>query len=108
MKVFRYLFVVLVLSAVAHAAPSLAQQPSRVVYSTQKTSDKPPVEVVATGNRIKVTNAPIGSKLEIYSVIGIKVVEIEMKQSAGEYTVNIAKGYYIIRIGEIVRKVAIR
>lgn len=31
-----------------------------------------------------------------------------MKQPDGEYTVNIAKGYYIIRIGDTVRKVAIR
>ena len=53
-------------------------------------------------------NAPIVSKLEIYSVVGIKVKEIEIKQSTAEYTLNIAKGYYIIRIGETVRKVAIR
>ena len=53
-------------------------------------------------------NAPIGSKLEIYSVVGIKVKEIEIKQSTAEYTLNIAKGYYIIRIADTVRKVAIR
>ena len=53
-------------------------------------------------------NAPIGSVLEIYSVVGIKVKEIQMKQSSGEYVVNIAKGYYIIRIADTVRKVAIR
>ncbi|MDR1645183.1 MAG: hypothetical protein LBS05_05090 [Tannerellaceae bacterium] len=66
------------------------------------------IEVIATENRIKVTNAPVGSRLEIYNVVGIKVVDIEMKQPNGEYVVNIAKGYYIIRIGETVRKVAIR
>ena len=59
-------------------------------------------------NRIKVENAPVGSILEIYSVVGIKVKEIEVKQSTAEYVVDIAKGYYIIRIGDTVRKVAIR
>ncbi|MDR1357287.1 MAG: hypothetical protein LBJ58_06430 [Tannerellaceae bacterium] len=68
----------------------------------------PAIEVIAVDNRIKVSNAPVGSRLEIYSVVGIKVADIEMKQSCGEYVVNIAKGYYIIRIGETVRKVAIR
>ena len=52
--------------------------------------------------------SPIGSILEIYSVVGIKVKEIEVKQSTAEYVVDIAKGYYIIRIGDTVRKVAIR
>lgn len=79
---------------------------------TARQSVKPdipnPIEITANENRIIVSNAPIGSILEIYSVVGIKVKEIEMKQSSGEYIVNIAKGYYIIRIGETVRKVAIK
>ncbi|MCC8200173.1 MAG: T9SS type A sorting domain-containing protein [Tannerellaceae bacterium] len=66
------------------------------------------VEITVIDNRIQVNHAPIGSKLEIYSVVGIKVKEFEIKHSSGEYVVNIAKGYYIIRIGETVRKVAIR
>jgi hypothetical protein len=67
-----------------------------------------PVDVVAIDNRIKVCNATPGSRLEIYSVVGVKVADIEIKRSCGEYVVSIAKGYYIIRIGETVRKVAIR
>ena len=59
-------------------------------------------------NKIVVENAPAGSKLEIYSVVGIRVKEIPMKQPSGEYTVDIAKGYYIVRIGDTVRKVSIR
>ena len=43
-----------------------------------------------------------------YSVVGIRIQEIPMKQSSGEYTVNIAKGYYIVRIADTVRKVSIR
>jgi hypothetical protein len=85
-----------------------AQQANPPADALKKQTTPPPVEVVATDNRIKVFNAPAGSRLEIYSVVGIKVVDIEMKQSSGEYVVNIAKGYYIIRIGETVRKVAIR
>lgn len=66
------------------------------------------ISISAYDNKIVVKNAPIGSKLEIYSVVGIRVKELEMKQPDGEYTVNIAKGYYIIRISDTVRKVAIR
>lgn len=66
------------------------------------------IQITVTDNRISVVNAPVGSKLEIFSVVGLKVREIEMKQASGEYVVNISKGYYIIRIEETVRKVAIR
>lgn len=75
---------------------------------TVKQNNPDPIEINAYENRIKVTNAPIGSILEIYSVVGIKVKEIEIKQSTAEYPVDIAKGYYIIRIGDTVRKIAIR
>jgi len=85
-----------------------ARQLSASVHIIEKRSETPPIEVIAIDNRIKVTNAPVGSKLEIYSVVGIKVAEIEITQPSGEYTVNIAKGYYIVRIGETVRKIAIR
>jgi hypothetical protein len=109
MKAFFYIFILFVLSTGVSLVSGHAQQTNRTTYAIRKTPEKPPsAEVVAIDNRIKVTNAPIGSTLEIYSVVGIKIVEIEMKQSSGEYTVNIAKGYYIIRIGETVRKVAIR
>lgn len=74
----------------------------------QKIDEQPQIEISAYENRIVVSNVPIGSTLEIYSVVGIKVKEIKMKFSSGEYPVDIAKGYYIIRIGETVRKVAIR
>lgn len=78
--------------------------------TTSATKEKAPdsIEISAYDNKIVVENAPAGSKLEIYSVVGIRVKEIPMKQPSGEYTVDIAKGYYIVRIGETVRKVAIR
>lgn len=66
------------------------------------------VEISVYENRIKLDHAPVGSVLEIYSVVGIKVKEIAIKQSSGEYVVDIDKGYYIIRIGDTVRKIAIR
>lgn len=89
--------------------PLKAQQSNTSVRpSITKEHETPPVEVIAVDDRIKVTNAPTGSKLEIYSVVGIKVAEIEIKGSSGEYPVNVAKGYYIVRIGETVRKIAIR
>jgi hypothetical protein len=87
----------------------VAQQANKELLPEHKGQDTvTDVSVVATNNRIKVSNAPAGSKLEIYSVVGIKVYEADIKHENGEYIVNIARGYYIIRIGEAVFKIAIR
>lgn len=66
------------------------------------------IEITVADNRIILNNVPVGSKLQVYSVVGVKVKEIEIKQPSGEYILNLAKGYYIIRIGDVVRKIAIR
>ncbi len=85
-----------------------AQSDNRKPKVSSNTENPKSIEITAYENRIRVTNAPIDSILEIYSVVGIKVKEIKIKQSTAEYVVNIAKGYYIIRIGDTVRKVALR
>ena len=66
------------------------------------------IKVSAVDSRIIVSNAPEKSKMEIYNIVGSKVKEIEMKQPSGEYPVTLPKGYYIVRIEGIVRKIVIR
>ena len=84
----------------------MAQQANTAIsrVATPKDKEKDSVEISAYDNKIVVENAPAGSKLEIYSVVGIRVKEIPMKQPSGEYTVDIAKGYYIVRIGQAPQK----
>jgi hypothetical protein len=103
--VFYFIFTVVL---TVFSSSALHAQQANEPYDTSKKQVPPPVEVITADNRIKVFNAPTGSRLEVYNVVGIKVVDIEMKQPDGEYLVTIAKGYYIIRVGETVRKVAIR
>ena len=108
----KLLFSIVLMLAVWAGCPLevSAQQANTTTSAVAKEKEKDPdsVEISAYDNKIVVDNAPAGSKLEIYSVVGIRVKEIPMKQSSGEYAVDIAKGYYIVRIGETVRKVAIR
>lgn len=105
-RVIRIIFVALIACC---SFPAIAQDIRRQTESKVfKQEPEEQVDISATDNRITVTNAPPNSTLEIYNVVGIKVREIELKESNGEYVVNIAKGYYIVRIGEIVRKIAIR
>lgn len=93
-------------------SPALAQEKKTekdaAVTAVEQKTEEPKLEISAYENRITVNNATVGSTLEIYSIVGIKVKELKIKYSSGEYTVDIAKGYYIVRIGETVEKVAIR
>lgn len=110
----KVIFSIVLLLAVWAGCPLevMAQQANTTVSTTAvaKENDKDPdsIEISAYDNKIVVANAPAGSKLEIYSVVGIRVKEIPMKQPSGEYTVDIAKGYYIVRIADTVRKISIR
>ena len=65
-------------------------------------------EIYASDNRITVKNAPVGKKMELYSVLGLKVKEYDIKLKNQEFVVDIPKGYYIVRIEEVVRRIAIR
>ena len=113
----KVLFSIILLLAIWAGCPLevMAQQANTTTSAAtataavkEKEKDPDSVEISAYDNKIVVENAPAGSKLEIYSVVGIRVKEIQMKQPSGEYTVDIAKGYYIVRIGDTVRKVSIR
>lgn len=91
------------------ALPSVAQQRTeRDPKAIAATLESESIEISAYDSCIRVKNAPASSLLEIYSVVGIKVKEIKVKEPDGEYPVHIPKGYYIIRIGDTVRKVVIR
>ena len=86
------------------------------VYAQQDVKDKviieserPSVEItLLDSNLLVVKNAPVGKKIEIYSIVGNKVKEIEIKSSTGEYSLNLPKSIYIIKLGETVRKYVIK
>lgn len=106
MRVVYIIWLMLTFLATYPMAARVVSSDASVQEIKQEKPD--PIEISVYENRIKLENAPVGSVLEIYSVVGIKVKEIAIKQSSGEYVVDIDKGYYIIRIGDTVRKIAIR
>lgn len=65
-------------------------------------------EISMAGNRLIVKNLPKDGILEIYSIVGVKVYSREIKAGTNEYPINLPKGYYIIRIGSLAKKIALR
>lgn len=89
-----------------------AQHGVKVISSHQKENklkpNKDSLEISAYAGKVVVKNATVGKKMEIYSVVGIRVKELTIKESNCEFEVGLAKGYYIVKIEDTVRKIALR
>lgn len=84
----------------------------------QSVSAAPSVEIVESefqeigigindGQVLRVTGAA-GQMLSIYNVTGVKVMCFRVDGSDKSYNLNLPKGCYIIKVGNVVRKVSIR
>ena len=69
-------------------------------------SKKQPTEEVAipepdfyvANNRLILRNVPVGSQVEIFTILGNKVKQIEVKSPDGEYDLNLSRAIYIFRL----------
>ena len=66
------------------------------------------VKISYADNIIKVSNAPVNSKLEIYNIVGSQVKVIDIIQPSGEYRISLPKGFYVARLESIARKILVR
>jgi len=66
------------------------------------------VTLTVIGNNVRVQNAALGSVLEVYNVLGMKVTSIKIDSVDKVITLNLPKGWYILKIENIARKVAIK
>lgn len=89
--------------------PLLAQTaeewPMATVPQTETTDS---LKISFADNVIYLENAKAGSKMEIYSMLGEKVQVITVSSSTFEHRLHLPKGYYIIRIEKLVKKVVVR
>lgn len=49
-----------------------------------------------------------GQVLQVYNVAGVRVMSIRIEDSDKRYDLNLPKGCYIIKVGNVVRKISIR
>ena len=48
------------------------------------------------------------SQMEVYNIVGVKLTTIRIDSTDVTVQVNLPKGYYIFKIGNVVRKVVIK
>ena len=59
-------------------------------------------------NRLVIENLPNDTIIEIYSIVGTKVSTIRATAGYGEYFLSLSKGYYIVKVEKVVKKIAIK
>lgn len=59
-------------------------------------------------NRLIIENLPKDDILEIFNIMGVKVYNQRVKAGSNEYILSIPKGYYILKIGKLTKKISIR
>lgn len=65
------------------------------------------ISVSLLGNVLHVVGAE-EEPLAIYNVTGVRVMSVKVDGNDKHYTLNLPKGCYIVKVGNVVRKISIR
>lgn len=100
----RYLLSIFLLTAINLNSPMIAAENVSVeVYEP----DFQNVTITISESTIRVTGAS-GQILVVYNLAGVRVASIKIDSSDKHFDLNLQKGCYIVQVGKVVRKVAIR
>lgn len=84
--------------------------PTTLVAQTESESIEnhlPAISMQVKGHTAHITGAN-GEMLEIFNLTGVKVFSVKIDSPDKQYTLNLPKGCYILKIGKFVRKISIR
>jgi hypothetical protein len=87
-----------------------------VVFAQDKPVRKQPAateetvipEINVVDNKLRLKNAPVGKRVEVFTILGNKVRQIEIKSPEGEYELNLPGAIYIFKLDGVVKKFIIR
>ena len=98
-RIFLYLLAVILLGV------------PQVVYAQAEKesieSDVVTPSIAVNGVNLTISNAN-GSTLELYNLAGVKISSYRIDCAEKVITLSVQKGYYIVKLGKIVRKISIR
>ena len=83
------------------------QQYRRVTAIDLIDLDVQTISISVLGNVLHVVGAE-DEQLSVYNVTGVRVMSVKVDGGDKHYTLNFPKGCYIVKVGNVVRKVSIR
>lgn len=71
-------------------------------------SEKQTVELIINGDRYPIQNVNPTAQVNVYNIIGTKITSFQIKSGISDSSVSLPKGYYIIKIDDSTRKIAVK
>ncbi|MDD4921370.1 MAG: T9SS type A sorting domain-containing protein [Bacteroidales bacterium] len=96
--------VLLFLSFLFFAPLSAERRPVAAESTPQENS----LEIFLNGKVMQLKNAVVGEKMQLLSIVGVKVFEKRIESSNQEFQLDLPKGYYLVKIGNVVRKISVK
>lgn len=75
--------------------------------ATEQQSNDREITIAVQQSTLLVSNAQ-GETLQVVSLTGNKVMEVKIESPSQRIELDIPKGCYIVKVGKVVRKIAIR
>ncbi len=88
------------------ANPGSVRAESSVAIVDNSEIDVQNIDITIHQNVLRVSGAS-GQIMRIYKVTGVGVMTVKVDGDEKSYTLNLSKGCYIVRIGNVIRKIFI-
>ncbi len=86
--------------------PAVAKAEMRIEITEMTDIEVEGISISIDNGVLHVSGAE-GQTLQIYKITGVGVMSVKVDSDDRYYTLNLAKGCYIVKIGKIARKISI-
>ena len=107
LRMTRRLFIISLLMAMTCIMPMSVSAAPAYLAGVLELSQDQDVNITFSEGTLFVTGCE-GQTLEIVSLTGKKIMDVKIERPAQKIELNIPKGCYIVKVGNVVRKVSVR
>lgn len=109
--IFLVLLFVLSISVYAERAAFVFVYPETSIVENTNNSPSMSVSVdllINGNNRVKMTDIPTSGRIEVYSILGVKITSVSLREYICEYSIDLPKGLYILKAGRTAQKIVVK
>jgi hypothetical protein len=79
-------------------------------FQTQTEQQAPSEQIILIylNGQLTVENAPINSKIEVFTMLGVSIFRNVVTDSKQVFLVDLEKGYYIIKVAGLTKKISVK
>ena len=100
--------VAILVLALITLAPLAAQKAEKAEKVVAPATTETTLSVILSGKNLQLQNATVGEKMEVLSIVGVRLVDKKVESSNQSFTLELPKGYYIVKVGTAVRKISVK